>query len=254
MLVDVHAHLDLYEQGEIDEVIKRAKKNNVKYILTSGLNIETNKISLELSKKYNIVYSSLGIYPPDALQRETKEKKEFNLNQELEFIKKNKNNFLSIGEIGLDYLNNPNKELQKKVFNEILSLAEKLNKPVIIHSRKAEKDCIDILENFKLKKIIMHCFNGNFKLVKKIQDNKWFFSIPTNIVRLLHFQHIVKQIPLEQLLTETDSPFLSPYKEKRNEPGFIVETIKKISEIKNLSKKETENKIYSNFQKIFLEN
>jgi len=251
MLVDVHAHLDLYEPKEIEGIINRAKKKNVKYLLTSGLNIETNQLALDFSKKYDIVQASLGIYPPDALNRETKEKKEFNLDKELEFIKKNKNNFISIGEIGLDYLVEPNKELQKKVFTNILELAEKLKKPVIIHSRKAEKDCVDILENYKLK-IIMHCFNGNFKLVKKIQENGWSFSIPTNIVRLLHFQNIVQQIPINQLLTETDAPFLSPYRDKKNESSFIVETIKKVSEIKKTTKKEVEDKIYNNFKKIFL--
>ena len=251
MLVDVHAHLDLYEPKEIEGIINRAKKKNVKYLLTSGLNIETNQLALDFSKKYDIVQASLGIYPPDALNRETKEKKEFNLDKELEFIKKNKNNFISIGEIGLDYLVEPNKELQKKVFTNILELAEKLKKPVIIHSRKAEKDCVDILENYKLK-IIMHCFNGNFKLVKKIQENDWSFSIPTNIVRLLHFQNIVQQVSINQLLTETDAPFLSPYRDKKNESSFIVETIKKVSEIKKTTKKEVEDKIYNNFKKIFL--
>ncbi len=253
MIVDIHAHLDLYEKEEIEGVIRRAKENNVKYILTSGLNIETNKLALEFSKKYDIVSPSFGIYPPDALRRETAKKYDFDLEQEIEFIKKNKNEIISIGEIGLDYLDNPNKEFQKKVFKEILSLAEKINKPVVIHSRKAESDCIEILENFKLN-IIMHCFNGNFKLVKRIQDNSWMFSIPTNIVRLLHFQNIVKEVPITQLLTETDSPFLSPYKEKKNEPSFIVETIKKISEIKKIEEKEVEDRIYSNFKKIFLQN
>jgi len=251
MLIDVHAHLDLYEPKEVDEIIKRAKKKNVKYILTSGLNLETNQLALDFSKKYDIVQASLGIYPPDALHRETSKEIKFDLDKELEFIKKNKNDFIAIGEIGLDYLGEPNKELQKKVFTNVLELAEKLKKPVIIHSRKAEKDCVDILENYKLK-VIMHCFHGNFKLVKRIQENNWNFSIPTNIVRLLHFQQIVKQVSLNQLLTETDSPYLSPYRDKRNESSFIVETIKKISEIKKITKKEIEEQIFSNFKKIFL--
>jgi len=251
MLVDVHAHLDLYGPGEVDEIIERAKKTNVRYILTSGLNIETNKLALEFSKKYDIVKASLGIYPPDALHRETKENKKFDLNKELEFIKKNKENFISIGEIGLDYLESPNKELQKKVFENVLGLAEKLKKPVIIHSRKAESDCVEILENYKLD-VVMHCFSGNFKLVKKIQEKGWYFSIPANIVRLLHFQNIVQQVPLNQLLTETDAPFLSPYRDRKNESCFVVETINKISEIKKITKKEVEDRIFSNFKKIFL--
>jgi len=133
-----------------------------------------------------------------------------------------------------------------------LTLAEKIKKPVVIHSRKAEKECIEIIETFKIKNVDMHCFSGNFKLVKKVQDNGWFFSIPTNIVRLFHFQKIVEETPMSQLLTETDSPYLSPFIEKRNEPSFVVETIRKISEIKKLNEEEVKKLIFMNFQKIFL--
>ena len=172
--------------------------------------------------------------------------------KKLILLKKNKNNIVSIGEIGLDKsIKDCNIKKQIKVFKKVLSLAEEINKPVILHSRKAEEECIDILETFKTKNI-MHCFTGNFKLVKRIQNNDWFFSIPTNIVRLLHFQKIVEQTSTSQLLTETDSPYLSPFKEKRNEPSFVVETIKKISEIKKLEQEEVKKLIYMNFQKTFL--
>ena len=103
-----------------------------------------------------------------------------------------------------------------------------------------------------MKKVVMHCFSGKFKLVKRIEDNGWFFSIPTNIIKLLHFQNIVKEVSLNQLLTETDAPFLSPYKDRINEPSFIVETIRKMSEIKQMDENEIKNIIYMNFQKIFL--
>lgn len=250
MLVDVHCHLNFKDYIEDkDEVIKRAEKLSMT-IIDSGTTIKQNKRSLELSKKYKIVESSFGLYPLYAIKLKKKE-----LDEELNFIKKNKNNIISIGEIGLDQsIDKPNLKKQIKIFKEVLTLAEKIKKPVVIHSRKAEKECIDILETFKTKKIIMHCFSGNFKLVKRIQDNDWFFSIPTNIVRSLHFQSIVEQTATSQLLTETDSPYLSPYKDKRNEPSFVVETIKKISEIKKLEKEEVKKLIYMNFQKIFLKN
>lgn len=247
MLVDVHCHLSFSDYDkDRDEVIKRAEKLNMT-IIDSGTNLKYNKKSLELSKKYKIIKSSLGLYPLHAIKLNEKE-----LDNEINFIKENKDNIISIGEIGLDKSEEDcNFEKQKEVFQRILSLAEKINKPVVIHSRKAEKECIDILETFKIKNIDMHCFGGNFKLVKRIQDNGWFFSIPTNIVRLLHFQSIVEQTPTSQLLTETDSPYLSPYKDKRNEPSFVVETIKKISEIKKLDEEETKKLIYMNFQKFF---
>jgi len=250
MLVDVHCHLNFKDYDkDRDEVIKRAEKLNMT-IIDSGTELKDNKKSLELSKKYSIVKSSFGLYPLHGIKLNEKK-----LNEELNFIKENKNNIIAIGEIGLDKsIEKHDIKKQIEIFKKVLTLAEKIKKPVIIHSRKAEEECINILETFKTKNIIMHCFGGNFKLVKRIQDNDWFFSIPTNIVRLLHFQKIVEQTSTSQLLTETDSPYLSPYKDKRNEPSFVVETIKKISEIKKLEKEEVKKIIYMNFQKVFLKN
>lgn len=248
MLVDVHCHLNFKDYDkDRNEVVKRAENLNMT-IIDSGINLKDNKKSLELSKKYKIIRSSLGLYPLYAIKLKEKE-----LENEINFIEENKNNIIAIGEIGLDKSKeNCNFEKQVEVFRRILSLAEKINKPVVIHSRKAEQECIEILETFRIRHIDMHCFGGNFKLVKKVQDNGWIFSIPTNIVRLFHFQKIVEGTSMSQLLTETDSPYLSPYKDKRNEPSFVVETIKKISEIKKLDEEETKKLIYMNFQKIFL--
>jgi len=248
MLVDVHCHLNYKSfDKDINEIIKRAENLNMT-IVDSGTDFKSNKKSLELSSKYPIIKSSLGLYPLYAIKLNEKE-----LENEINFIKKNKNKIVGIGEIGLDKsLDDVNLEKQKEILKKVLHLAEKINKPVIIHSRKAEEECINILETFKIKNIVMHCFGGNFKLVKRIQNNNWFFSIPTNIVRLLHFQKIVEETSTSQLLTETDSPFLSPYKDKRNEPSFVVETINKMAEIKKLEKEEIKKLIYLNFQKIFL--
>ena len=245
MFVDVHCHLNSKEfDKDRDEVVKRAQKLGMT-IVDSGTCMKDNKKSLELSEKYKIVKSSLGLYPTHAVKLKANE-----LDKEIDFIEKNKDKIIAIGEIGLDALEDKNLEEQKKIFERMLHLAEKIKKPVVIHSRKAEKECIDILETFKVK-IDMHCFTGNFKLVKRIQDNGWTFSIPANITRLFHFQKIVEETSISQMLTETDSPYLSPFKEERNEPQFIVETIKKISEIKKLDEEETKKLIYMNFQKFF---
>ena len=90
---------------------------------------------------------------------------------------------------------------------------------MIVHSRKAEQQAIDLLESSKAKKVVMHCFSGNMKLVKRIEDNGWSFSIPTNIVFSKHFQEIVERVNLSKILTETDAPYLSPFKGKKNQPA-----------------------------------
>lgn len=245
MLVDVHAHLDLEQFSmDLDEVINRARHFGVVSVINNGLNPVSNRKTLELSRKYDIVKPALGLYPIDALKLSEEE-----LESELEFIKKNKP--IAIGEVGLDYLRSEERDKQKEIFQKIINLAEKLGLPLIVHSRKAESDVVDILESSKLKKIIMHCFNGEQSLVKRVEKNGWFFSIPPIILRSLQFQMIVNQVSTNQLLTETDSPYLAPPPKKRNEPIFVSKVIEKISEIKNLNEDEVKKIIFMNYKNIF---
>ena len=280
MLIDIHSHLDhCYFKDDLDKVIDNAKKANVKVILTAGINPEKNRESLEIAKKYDIVKACLGIYPIQYNDNENipikikinrqknnsnDNKKQLkinnnnfknnklNIDKEIKFIEKNKNNTAAISEVGLDYhWNKNNVNEQKKLFEKMIQLAEKLNKPIIVHSRKAEQDCIAMLQSSKLKKIIMHCFTGKKSLVKKIVDNGWFLTAPTCITRSTQFQENVKLIPITQLFCETDAPYLSPFKNKRNEPAFVVEAYKKVTEIKNMELKEVVNNIWMNWQKVF---
>jgi TatD DNase family protein len=263
ILIDSHCHLEYPEiMNNIDEIIARAKDVGVKKIITNGTTPYSNKIALDLAKKYDIVYCALGLYPPDAMRREIiesglkEEDPNFSIDDEISFIqKKIKQNkkVLAIGEVGLDYVSpQTDKKEQKETFQKFIELSEKSKKPLIIHSRKAENDVVDMLECSTLKNPVMHCFSGKFKLVKRIQDNGWNFSIPTNIVRSQQFQKIVETTRLKQILTETDAPFLSPFKEKINEPSFITESINVISKIKRITPEEASNQIYMNFQRIFL--
>lgn len=238
MYVDVHCHLD-HELLKVDEVIKRARKAGVKKIITNGVNPRTNRIALELANKYNEVEAALGIYPDEA----------GDIDEEINFIRENK--IVAIGEIGLDYAEEVDRERQKSVFEKQLKLAEELKLPVIVHSRKAELDVIEMLEERKLK-VIMHCFCGKKNLVKRVRDNKWYFSIPTNVVRAQNFQQIVSNVPMNQILTETDAPFLSPFRGEVNEPANVVESVKVISRIKEMEQEEVKNMIYYNFQRVFL--
>jgi len=240
MLIDVHSHLDLFDNPS--KIIKNSK--NIK-IVTAGVNSDSNQKILELKKEFPEIEICIGIYPKDALEMSNSE-----IEKEIEFIRKNNNFIVGIGEVGLDLKENDESTLekQKKYFGKFIELAKELNKFLVVHSRKAEKECIEFLEKFNYKKIIMHCFSGNFKLVQRIIQNGWYLSIPTSVKNSEHFQKVIAVAPIEQLFCETDSPFLHPEKKFPNEPKNVVESYKKISEIKKISMKEVEKKIEKNYK------
>jgi len=261
ILVDVHAHLNHdYFKDKLDDVIKRAKEVGVKRIICAGLNPPTNREVLELAEKYDIIRAALGAYPTDALNIELpasyevglKKSDKFNLDEEIEFIKKHKDKITAIGEVGMDFkLVKGYEKQQKDNFQKIIDLAEKINKPVVVHSRAAELEVIELLESSKLKKINLHSFGGKKALIRRAAENGWSFSIPPVIKRLQHFETVVNLVNINQLLTETDSPWLSPFKEERNEPAFVLESIKQIAKLKNFDLEETANTIFMNYQKMF---
>ncbi len=259
VFLDVHCHLT-YEPliSKIDEVIQRAKRNNVKIIITNGTNPKENRIAIELSKKYPEVKYALGYYPTH-IQEITEEE----LDKEIKFIRTQKP--IAIGEVGLDYKftseehpENPNeqeiiriKEKQKKGFQKFIDLAKELNIPIIVHSRKAELDVIEMLEKSNHKKIVMHCFSGRKHLVQRVLDNGWYVSIPVTVIKLQQFQEMVQKAKLSQLLTETDAPWLGPEPGTTNEPSNVILTIKKIAELKGFNEKEIEDQIYFNYMRLF---
>jgi TatD DNase family protein len=247
MLIDIHNHIDFYKDEEIKAIVERARKNKVGIILINGVKPKNNRRILELTKKYKEVKASWGLYPIDALSMQDKD-----IDNEISFLKINKDNIIAVGEVGLDYKEDEKEhEKQKEILRKIIKTAIELDKPLIIHSRKAEKDTIELLKKMKAKKVIMHCFNGNLKLVEKIIENKWYLTIPTNVVFAEHFQKVISQCPIEQLFCETDSPYLHPRKERNNEPANIIESYKKIAEIKNLPVEEVEKKIEENYKQLF---
>jgi len=266
-LIDIHAHLDHTKfKEDLDKVIERARKAGVKTIITSGVNSTTNRLILEIAKKYpDIVKVSFGIYPLDALAKELendegsetagfpRDIENFDIDKELNWIGKNKSSCVAIGECGLDYnWSDEKKEEQKQNFQKVINLAIKINKPLIVHTRKAEADSVELLEKSKAKKVVLHCFSARKSLIKKAIELGYSFSIPPIITRLEHFQMMADLIPLNQLLTETDAPYLSPVQGERNESANVAITIKEIAKIKKLSEEEVASQIYENFKKLFL--
>ena len=265
-LVDIHAHLEGPRFKDLDKVILDARDAGVKTIIQSGVNPSTNRECLKIAKKYpETIECSFGIYPIDALIKEVesgessdfqREIEEFNVGEELSWIEENKDLCVAIGEVGLDYnwkdfQTDEMKEKQKVVFRKVLNLAKKIDKPVIIHSRKAEEDAIEILEEIQSQKVVMHCFSGKKGLIKRGIANGYFFSVPPIITRLHHFENLVKLVPISQLLTETDSPYLAPVGGEINEPKNVSVTIKKIAEIKELSEDKVAKIVWENAVRVF---
>jgi TatD DNase family protein len=234
--------MDFFNEEELREIMTYSKE--VKTIISNSVNLKSCQANLELSRKFPKIKLAAGLYPEEALQLNDFDKLKI-------FIKQNQSSIIAIGEIGLDKLEKADFELQKQVFIKQLDLAKTLNLPAIIHTRKAEKEVLEILENYQHQKIILHCFSGNFKLVKKAQELGFYFSIPAIIIKSEHFQKLVQEVPRKQILTETDSPFLSPYKDKPNQPAYIKETLEKLSELWKIPEKKVEDQIERNFQSIF---
>ncbi len=260
-LIDVHAHLDESRfEKDLAEVVERAKNKGVEVILISGVNPETNRKVVEISKIFPIVRASFGLYPLDSIAEKVsgldddspRRIEAFSVDEELKWIEEHKGECIAIGEVGLDYQIAPDYKIEQiEVFEKVIELAKKLDKPLIIHSRKAEIEAIGILEKHNMKKVIMHCFSGKKSLIKRCVDNGWFLSVPPVITRLDHFKTLVEIVPMENLLTETDAPYLSPVAGERNEPVNVSVTIREIARIKKISGEEVAKRIWNNAMEIF---
>ncbi|MFH1649076.1 MAG: TatD family hydrolase [Candidatus Woesearchaeota archaeon] len=247
LLVDVHAHIDFPEYDtDRDAMIERCKENGVKAIICNATTIPTMQHILEISKKYDIVKPAFGIYPSHMVEYSPNE-----FEAALDWIRINKP--IAIGEIGLDYqeVAEQDRPLAEERFREQIRLAKELDVPVIVHSRKAEERTIEVLEEEGAKKVVMHCFSGKRRLIKRIGENKWCMSIPANVGRSEHFRMAIQELPLKSLLTETDSPLLSPVLNERNEPLNVIEGVKAIAELKGLTEEEAAGIVFQNYQSLF---
>ena len=254
MLIDSHCHLDyppLYDN--LEEIIKRATLADVKYLLTISTALDSFKKIKIIVKTYEKVFGTFGIHPHEAGKYKdiTYEKiKNYLIDQK---------KIIGIGETGLDYYyNHSDKKTQKKVFTEHIIASQNLNLPIIIHSRNAENDTYDILRNESLNhnfKILMHCFTGSKQFAKKLLDLGAYISF-SGIITFKNSKDLadtVMSVPIDRLLVETDSPYLSPvpYRGKTNEPSFLTYTAEKISKIKNTDINEIKTKTSENFFKLF---
>lgn len=236
-MIDVHCHLEYIKNPE--KVILEAQRRGMKALISSLADPQEIKKILKLKEKYpNFLYLSFGFHPDSS-----KKYKEREILNYLEFIKKNKEKTIAIGEIGLDYFHQiepSERELTKKIFKIFLDLANEINLPVIIHCRQAFEDLMEILKEKKTKKVVLHCFSGSEGDLKEALKRDYFISFATNICYTKKHPRLVQKTPIEKIFLETDSPWLDPNSPQTltNRPWNIEKSAKIIAKIKNKRPKE----------------
>lgn len=234
-LIDSHAHLDNEQFNEDREEVLNRIKDNLDFAVNIGYDLASSKKSVEFAKNYDFIYAVVGIHPDDIGEYSDE------VERELEKLAQ-EDKVLAIGEIGLDYhwMTFP-KEQQQEVFRKQMKLAQRVGKPVAIHSREAMEDTLKILKEFPDVKGIFHCYPGSVETAQEVIDNYYL-----GIGGVLTFKNakklieVVENIPLDKLIIETDCPYMAPtpYRGKRNEPIYVEYVARKIAEIKGISYEE----------------
>ena len=246
MYFDTHVHLNSHRYENVKEIIDNALENKVTKMIVVGYDIETSIKAIELANEYDFIYASIGIHPS-----EIKDLKENDLEKLEELVISKK--VVAIGEIGLDYYwDKDNKEKQKEVFIEQLKLANKYNLPIIIHSREAGNDTLEVLKENKkyYKKGIMHCYSYSLELAREFVKLDLLLAFGGTLTFLNSKQNkeVVKEIDMQYLLLETDAPYLTPhpFRGKLNEPKFVPLVAKEMAKIKEISEEEVARITYNN--------
>ncbi|MFZ2197225.1 MAG: TatD family hydrolase, partial [Thermodesulfovibrionales bacterium] len=233
-IIDTHCHLDMKQfDPDRKEVIERARAAGIEAMITVGSDLKGTVSAMKLSSQYDFIYASIGIHPHDA--------KDFNddiYRQLKEWT--NATRVVAIGETGLDYhYDHSPRQVQRDVFEKHLRLAEETGLPVIIHSREAQKDTIEILRKSGINRGVLHCFSGDMEMAEQVMSMGFYISVagPVTFKKTRELKEIAGGIPDDYLLVETDAPYLSPepFRGRRNEPAFIIETLKQIADLRKVS-------------------
>lgn len=248
MYIDTHCHLEKKYYDDIDDIIKQNRVNGIDKIIVSGCEIDEIKEVLEYAEKYDDVYLTLGFHP-----EYVEEIRDSDIDWLREIVKNNKK-VIGIGEIGLDYYySKDNKEKQISLFRKLLSLASELNLPVVIHSRDATKDTIDILKEYNVKGVI-HCFSGSLETAREYIKIGYYLGIGGVVTfKNSNLRDVLKELSLNNIVLETDSPYLSPtpLRGTVNSSKNIPLIAKEIANIFNLTEEEVGKITSQNVTNIF---
>lgn len=237
-MIDSHAHID-------STLCDISGVEGLEAVILSGASLEGSKNNLLLAEKYPRLYPAVGIHPQEISD-------DINLLEEL--VKNPKT--IAVGECGLEYLGEIDKEKQEIYFRKQIELAQKYQKPLIIHARKAVEETIKILGEYENLKGVIHCYSGGKKRVKKILDlpGEWYFGFDGNLTYEVGLEEVVKIIPSNRILAETDSPLLTPepHRGEENKPAYVKYVYQKIADIWGESLEKTEEIIDGNVKRLFL--
>ena len=230
--IDTHSHI-YYDnfKNDLDDVLDASIKNNLKNIICVGVDIKTSEESIKIAEKYDMVYATAGYHP-----HESKEASDQYLKKLTEIL--NHKKVVAVGETGLDYFyNHSDKKTQIKIFEEQIELSKKLNLPIIIHNREADNDLYDVLVNNNVNNAVIHCFASDLNFAKKIINQGIKISFTGLITFAKELEEVVKYAPLDSIMIETDSPYLTPHphRGKRNNPSFVPIIAEKIASIKDIN-------------------
>lgn len=247
MLIDSHCHLDAKQFGnDIPQVIQNARSKGIEAIITVSISPDIYQTKSIVDTYPNYVFWSLGLHPP-GVEPQT-------VQATVALIEQYESKIVAIGEVGLDYywVKEPQlREQQKDAFRTFIDLAAKLRKPLVVHSRDADADAIEILETRNAKNVLMHCFSGNETEARRVIKKGWYISVPTSVVNRKIHQAMARTVPLNLMLLETDAPFLAPERKSRNESANIRISAQKIAEIKTTTFEEVAQKTTGNARKFY---
>jgi len=249
VLFDTHCHLNFsHFDKDLQEVIKRAFKKEVKLFLNIGCDLKTAYRTLELSRQKKYFFSAIGIHPHFSAKVDGRMWQEF---KSLYY-----QDIVAIGECGLDYYRDfTPREIQKEIFKRQIILSKELKLPLIIHCREAEDDLISILEEYSVKSGIAHCFSGSRHFLDFCLKNNFFVSFAGNVTypKAKFLREMAKEIPLDMLLLETDCPYLAPQavRGKRSEPQHLIYIRDELAKVKSLEPKKIEEATTANALRCF---
>lgn len=249
-MIDAHCHVDFKEYNKNrGEVMGRAQEK-LRAIINSGASLGGNRRTLKLQEEYpGFLYSSVGFHPHNAEKADSKI-----IDQAIDELVENVHEVVALGETGLDFHQiegEENKRRQMDLFNRFIDLAVEYQKPLVIHARDAEKIALDMVKNTEIPQVIFHCYGGDAQTASEIVDNGYYLSISTIVSFSDHHKNLVREVPLESILTETDSPYLSPHKGVRNEPAFVEEVVETIAQVKGIGRDEVDGVTEKNAEEVF---
>lgn len=252
MLIDSHAHLDDKRfDRDREKVIEDLKSNGVEIVIDPGCDILTSVKAVSLAKKYDCIYAAVGIHPHEA---EDMDDETIDVLRNLSENKK----VVAIGEIGLDYYyDNSPRDLQKKWFEKQVELAKEVDLPIIVHDRDAHQDTFDIIKKHSGDNLrgVIHCYSGGIELAKEFVKLGFYISFagPITFKNAKVSKQVVKELPMDKILIETDSPYLTPHphRGKRNEPLYVSFVAREIAELKDMDYDDVVEQASKNTRELF---